>query len=75
MNSTNQKIDLKISGMTCTGCANAVEQALTQLGGVESASVNHEDNAASVVYDTNKVTSADFERTIESSGYTFDGIK
>ncbi len=75
MNSTNQKIDLKISGMTCSGCANTVEKALIELNGVESALVDHENNSAFVTYNASKVTSADFEKVVESSGYTFNGIK
>jgi len=75
MNSTNQKTDINISGMTCSGCANTVEKALAKLDGVESASVDHEKKSASVIYDANKVTSADFERAVESSGYTFEGDK
>jgi len=33
-------IDLDITGMTCAGCANAVEKALANVPGVISASVN-----------------------------------
>lgn len=61
--------------MSCSGCANAVKEALSGLDGVESASADHEDNSASVVYDADKVTSADFKKAVESSGYTYEGTK
>lgn len=75
MSSTTTQADLKVSGMSCSGCASTVKDALTQLDGVESASVNHDENSASVVYDADRVTSADFEKAVESSGYTYEGIK
>lgn len=75
MSSTNKQIDLKVLGMSCNGCANTVENALKQLDGVENVSVDNDDNSASVEYDANKVASDDFQKAVESSGYTFEGIK
>ncbi|HEX6982475.1 MAG TPA: heavy-metal-associated domain-containing protein [Balneolaceae bacterium] len=73
MNNIDQTT-LKISGMSCSGCANTVEQAISKLEGVQDVSVNLEKNSASVKYQSDKLTANDFKKAVESSGYTFEGI-
>ena len=46
---------LDIGGMTCASCVRRVEKVLTKLDGVELAEVNLATEAASVVYDPNRV--------------------
>lgn len=66
---------LKISGMHCSGCANTIEKVLTELDGVLQVSVDLEENEATVMYEDGKVTAEDLEEAVNSSGYTFAGIK
>ena len=63
---------LKIFGMTCASCVNAVESALLTLPDVKSAVVNLTTQEARVVYQTDKIGIRDLVRTVEDSG--FDAI-
>ena len=47
---------LRITGMTCASCSNALEKALNALGGVDSASVSLSLEQAEVHYDPSLVT-------------------
>ncbi len=66
------KADLKIEGMTCASCAQAVEGALSELDGVEAANVNLATEEASLSYDPSRVSYSDFEAAVEGSGYEVD---
>lgn len=70
-----KKATLNISGMGCSGCANSVESALVSLEGVDSVSVNLEDEIAEISFDVSSAQPADFEKAIEDAGYTMTGIK
>ena len=48
------KVDLAVAGMTCAGCASAVQAALLKVEGVEAAYVSATDGTASVAYDAGK---------------------
>jgi copper ion binding protein len=74
MESANEAT-LKVSGMSCSGCANAVERALSQLEGVHQVSVDLEENEVTVMYENGKVSISDLEDAVKSSGYTFEGLK
>lgn len=46
-----KKIELKISGMTCTMCAATIEKSLINLNGVINAQVNLGNESVAVEYD------------------------
>ena len=58
-----------VDGMSCAVCAQSVESMLSSLDGVKSANVNFASASVLVEYDENKVSSKDFEKSIESIGY------
>ena len=60
---------LKITGMTCSACANRVERVVGKLDGVDSANVNFANETLSVKYDNDKVNSLEIEKAIEKAGY------
>lgn len=66
---------LKISGMSCSGCANTVEQVISELEGVQDVSVNLEKDSASVKYQNDKLTASDFKKAVEGAGYSFEGVE
>ncbi|HLR77106.1 MAG TPA: heavy-metal-associated domain-containing protein [Balneolaceae bacterium] len=66
---------IKISGMSCSGCAEMVAENLSQLDGVQNVNVVLDDNAAAVKYDPQKVNLNHFKETIELTGYGFEGVK
>lgn len=50
--SSEEKVEVKIVGMTCSACSTSVEKALMRLTGVRSASVALLQNKAEVIYDS-----------------------
>ena len=68
------KAEIKIGGMTCAMCAGAIEKALRQLPGVESASVNLGSEQAFVSYDQTKTGLERMQSAIEALGYRYLGV-
>lgn len=64
-----KRIDLRVTGMTCASCASAVQNGLSELRGVSSASVNFAAETASVVYDADEISVDDFIKVIRDLGY------
>ncbi|ARK21406.1 copper chaperone [Sporosarcina sp. P26b] len=60
---------LKVSGMTCNHCVQAVEGALTELAGVERALVDLKANNVVVQYDESALNVAQMTEAIEDQGY------
>ncbi|MBP2029565.1 copper chaperone [Methanohalophilus levihalophilus] len=64
-----EKIELKVKGMSCGHCKMAVENALKELEGVESASVNLEEGKADVEYDPSKTSVDSMKKAVIDAGY------
>jgi copper chaperone CopZ len=60
---------LRVTGMTCGGCENAVKRVLSMVDGVSSATASHKDKEVRVVYDPAKVDRSKIARAIETAGY------
>ena len=59
----------KISGMTCSACANRIEKVVSKMNGVKEASVNFATETLTVNYDDQAVTKQDIEQKVEKIGY------
>ena len=59
---------LKVEGMTCNHCKAAVEGALTELDGVESAIVSLQDHRVAVIHN-DKISKRAMIEAIEEQGY------
>ncbi len=64
-----ERVTLELSGLRCAGCAGNVEQALSNLEGVQNAAVNLADDSVAVTYDADALTVEDIAATVESAGY------
>ncbi|MFO8009955.1 MAG: heavy metal translocating P-type ATPase [Dehalococcoidia bacterium] len=64
------KVTIPIQGMHCAACVNSVEQALNNLDGVISASVNLATERATVDYLTEMIGPAELKQAISSTGFT-----
>ncbi|MFB6345896.1 MAG: copper ion binding protein [bacterium] len=64
-----ESTQLLIDGMTCSSCADSVEQALGEVPGVSEAHVNMATETASVTYDPAKAGEQDFEQAVRDAGY------
>ena len=60
---------LKITGMTCAACANAVEKAVVKLEGISKASVNFATEKLHLEYDDAMVTTELIKTAVEKAGY------
>lgn len=59
---------IAVTGMSCSGCEQNVESALTRLEGVNRVEADHEGETVEVVVDEN-VAEADVHAAIEEAGY------
>ncbi len=55
--------------MSCANCSGTVEDALSELDGIESANVNFATDEGTVEYDSGEVTLAEIYEAIEDAGY------
>lgn len=66
----NNKIEIRISGMSCTGCENRVENVLKNVENVKSVNANY--NTGIVEIETNDIKDLDIDiirKTLEDLGY------
>ncbi len=63
------KVNLKITGMTCGSCAKMNETSILKVAGVKSVGVNIANNKAQVEFDENKTNVAEIIKAVESAGY------
>ena len=66
---TTDRLDLPITGMTCSSCAARVERSLNGLDGVQ-ATVNYATEKATVDFDAALVDPQSLVAAVESAGYT-----
>ena len=61
--------EMKISGMHCNNCAEKIETTLSNLEGIQNASVNFENSVAEIVYDPLAVNMETISTTITDLGF------
>lgn len=66
------EVVLKISGMTCAGCAKKIQAALDACNGVKGAKVSHKDGQA-VVSVTDEVDTNELTNAVEKAGFKVEG--
>lgn len=63
------KVDLNIQGMTCAACAAKIEKKLSNLDGIQRATINLATEKASVKYESSKIRISDIIKVVEELGY------
>ena len=66
----NNKIEIRISGMSCTGCENRVENVLKNIQNVKSVNANY--NTGIIEIETNNIKDLNIDiikKTLEDLGY------
>jgi len=71
----NEKVTIKVGGMSCAMCVKAIEDVLGKLDGVSSANVNLASEKAYVTYNPRMVTVADMRDAINDLGYQYLGVE
>ena len=69
MSSSTKKQELAVEGMTCASCVSHVEEALQEVPGVASATVNLATERATVDYDPGVATVEQLAQAVEGAGY------
>ena len=64
-----EKVKIKLSGMTCASCALKIETKLKNLDGVSSSVVNFANEEATVEYNAVSTGYSDFNKAIKDLGY------
>jgi copper chaperone CopZ len=74
MNVTRDTIQdtIEIIGMTCVGCARTIENEMRKFSGIEY-TIDFPERSITVVYSPSEYARSDFEKAIESHGYTIKG--
>jgi Cu+-exporting ATPase len=62
----------RVSGMTCTTCAQSVEKILAGVEGVVSANVNFANNRLTMTYIPEKVNVDELRELVDAAGYTME---
>jgi copper chaperone CopZ len=64
-----KQASLKITGMSCSGCAANVEKALKGVAGVSTATVDLKAGKATIEYDPAKTSENDLVKAVKKAGY------
>ncbi len=70
----DEKIIVKIGGMSCASCVKVIEKALSKKEGIVDVKVNLSTETAQITYISELLDIQDIKRTIENLGYQFLGI-
>ncbi len=62
-------IDVKVKGMTCEGCENAINKKVSDLPGIASVKSSHKMESTKVEYDTTLVSVDEISEAISGAGY------
>jgi Cu+-exporting ATPase len=65
-----RKTRIGVVGMSCSNCAESIEDAVGALEGVESVNVNPASDEATVAYDADAVSLAELYDAVDDAGYT-----
>jgi copper chaperone len=65
----NETLTLKVTGMTCGGCENAVKRTVSQLDGVSEVAASHKAEEVVVSYDAARVSRDQIAAKIQRLGY------
>ncbi len=70
-----ENLTLKIEGMSCAACSQAVEKALKKTEGISEANVNLPAEKAYIKYNPIKLTLEDIVKVVQNSGYDVERKK
>jgi Cu+-exporting ATPase len=71
----DEKITIRVGGMTCAMCVQTIEKALRTLDGVVDATLNLGAEKAYVTYNPTMVGISDIKNVIEGAGYQYLGLE
>lgn len=69
MKEMEQKVSLKVKGMSCSNCERHIEESLSQKEGVSNVKASYNKETVVIKYDETKITLDEIIETIEEEGY------
>ena len=66
---TRSLVSFRINGMTCSSCADRIENVLYECQGVEDAGVDFDRREATVIFDPAEVSPDDLKKSVQAIGY------
>lgn len=67
--------ELEITGMTCTGCENTIQEGVSKITGVKSIEASHNNANAMVSFDSELTNIKEISELIGTKGYQVVGTK
>lgn len=64
-----EQVELRVRGMTCTGCEQAIQRALARLDGVMRSVADHRGEQVRVVFDSKRTSEQAVRSCIQQAGY------
>jgi copper chaperone CopZ len=68
------KYEIKITGMTCTGCEQTIQDAVAKLNGITSIKANHSEGIAIIEFDSTLTDTNEIKLSINNTGYSVVGF-
>ncbi|WP_036488447.1 heavy metal translocating P-type ATPase [Myxosarcina sp. GI1] len=65
-----ENINLKLRGMSCASCASSIEEAISNVPGVESCNVNFGAEQAAIKYNPRRTGIEEIQYAVEEAGYS-----
>jgi copper chaperone len=65
-----EKIHLKVEGMTCGGCVQSIQKALTGRDGVRTANADLDTGMVMIEYDEKAIRKSGLEKAIVDAGFS-----
>ncbi|XP_052076803.1 copper-transporting ATPase 1-like isoform X2 [Mytilus californianus] len=73
-NSENS-VEISVKGMTCMSCVRNIESSISRVNGVNQISVSLENEKATVMYDTVKISQSQIAEAIDDMGFEANVVK
>ena len=71
----NEKVTIKVGGMTCAMCVQAIEGVLRKIDGISEVNVNLAAEKAYVTYNPQMTSVSEMKEAIEDLGYEYLGLE
>lgn len=65
-----ENLTLKLRGMSCAGCASAIDEAIKAVPGVTECAVNFGAELATIKYDSSQTNLTEIQKSVEDAGYS-----
>ncbi len=65
-----ERVEIRVDGMTCGGCVNSIQNALTNRDGITSAAADLDSAMVTVEFDSGVIQKEAIEKVITDAGFS-----